>query len=402
MPSGRRQLLPWGEPLAGELDSVALAEIAAPVADAAALLATAAPAAVLEVGAARACPLPEPFCLLGDVAPSHRQAFAGRSVAQPAPLVARLRGVEMSGQGFLRWQDRLVESPLLRETPLTRAGREEQLQRFLLDAEVPLDVAAARLAARPLRRVEVPVTALVKTCADYYGHWLLELLPMIALTRAAGLPERRWLVAEPLPPFVPALLAAFGIERAALLGFRPFAERLLLDDLLLPSRGIVQGAPTEALEAMRRTVLGAFGLVAPARPPWRRLFLSRRETAAGNRPLVNRDEVTALLAQAGFEELLPERLSWREQLAVMSEAAVLVSEDGSLAHNALFAPSGTPLLFLCGPERAMAYQQAVAALRQQPLGLLVGRRRAGAFRAFEVPPAWLSEGLEQTLARRPA
>ena len=54
---------------------------------------------------------------------------------------------------------------------------------------------------------------------------------------------------------------------------------------------------------------------------------------------------------------------------------------------------GTPLLFLCSPERAVAYQQAVAALRAQPLALLAGRRRQGAFRAFEVPLDWLAEGL---------
>src|SRR5690606_15655992 len=116
------------------------------------------------------------------------------------------------------------------------------------------DEGPAAVRARPLRRLEEPVTLLAKSCCDYYGHWLLELLPMIVLARQAGLPPRRWLVAEPLPPFLPALLRPFGIDPADLVTFRPFAERLLAADLLVPSRGVVGGAPTPALEAMRRAV----------------------------------------------------------------------------------------------------------------------------------------------------
>lgn len=399
--AARRQLLPWGEPAPGELDSVGLDETAAPAES----LDSTATSTLLALGEAREVPLVAPVCLLGDVAQTHRQAFAARRVKQGAPLVARLREIEVTGQGFLLSAGRIVESPLLRETPLTPQGRAEQLERFLFGPEVAPGGGPAAVRARPLRRLAEPVTLLAKSCCDYYGHWLLELLPMIALARQAqarqpGLPPRRWLVAEPLPAFLPALLEPFGIGPADLVTFRPFAERLLVEDLLVPSRGVVGGAPTEALEAMRRQVLAHFRLE-PAVRPSRRLFLSRRETGPSNRPLTNRDAVARHLVERGFEELIPERLSWREQVAAMAEAALIVSEDGSLAHNALFAPEGTPLLFLCSPERAVAYQQAVAALRNQPLGLVVGRRREGAFRAFEVPPGWLQSGLETVEALVP-
>lgn len=390
--AARRHLLPWGEPAANEPDCVALEEVAPPAATLEQAPASLSPAS-LALGEAREVALPAPVVFLGDVAESHRQAFAGRAVKQPAPLLARLREVEVTGEGFLLQGGRIVESALLRETPLTPQGRSEQLERFLLGPGIAPAEGAQAVAARSLRRLQEPATLLAKSCCGYYGHWLLEILPMILLARRAGLPPRPWLVAEPLPPFVPALLAPFGIGEADLLRFRPFEERLQAADLLVPSRGVVRGAPTAALEAMRQEVSHAFGLAAAPRPS-RRLFLSRRLAEAGNRTLTNRAAVTAFLAGRGFEELLPERLTWREQLAAMAEAALIVSEDGSLAHNALFAPAGTPLLFLCSPERAVAYQQAVAALRAQPLGLLAGRRKDGAFRAFEVPLDWLAEGLE--------
>lgn len=400
--AARRRLLPWGEPAEGELDCVALAEIAAPADD---LATSDAPVAVRTLGEARQVALPEPFCLLGDVAQSHRQAFAARQVEQPAPLLARFRNVEMTGEGFLLHGGRIVESPLLREGPLSRQGREEQLCRFLFGAELSPSEGAARVAGRPLRRVEEPVTALVKSCNGYYGHWLLELLPAIAALREAGVAERLWLVAEPLPAFLPALLEPFAIGRRDLVTFRPFEEGLEIADLLVPSKGVVLGAPTAALDAMRRQVLAAFGLQ-PAPRPRRRLYLSRRAAGDDNRPLVNRDAVAAFLAERGFEEVLPERLSWREQVATLCDAREIVSEDGSLAHNALFAPKGVPLLFLTGPERAMGYQQAVAALREQPLGLVVGRRAEGAaagaaFKPFEIPLPWLAEGLESMRALVP-
>jgi capsular polysaccharide biosynthesis protein len=71
----------------------------------------------------------------------------------------------------------------------------------------------------------------------------------------------------------------------------------------------------------------------------RRIYISRQK--APRRHLVNRAEVGSLLKDAGFEKVFMEDLSFKEQVALMQEAAVIVAPHGAGLTNMMFCAPGT-------------------------------------------------------------
>ena len=83
-------------------------------------------------------------------------------------------------------------------------------------------------------------------------------------------------------------------------------------------------------------------------PTGRRIFISRRR--ASQRRLVNEEEVTGLLACYGFETVVTEELSLRDQAALFAQAEVLVSTHGAGLTNMLFSASGLKVVDMIEPR----------------------------------------------------
>lgn len=67
------------------------------------------------------------------------------------------------------------------------------------------------------------------------------------------------------------------------------------------------------------------------------------------RPLQNRKQVLKYLTKLGFRIVNPSKLTFTEQVEIMSEAKVVVSESGAALTNMIFCPSGTVLVELQRP-----------------------------------------------------
>jgi capsular polysaccharide biosynthesis protein len=80
----------------------------------------------------------------------------------------------------------------------------------------------------------------------------------------------------------------------------------------------------------------------------RRIYVSRRLTI--RRRIVNEAEVAAYLQQHGFEFHELEDLSFREKVALFSEAQIVVGSHGAGFTNILFAPTGLSLIALVEPR----------------------------------------------------
>jgi capsular polysaccharide biosynthesis protein len=76
----------------------------------------------------------------------------------------------------------------------------------------------------------------------------------------------------------------------------------------------------------------------------RKVYLSRR-LRGGRRPL-NEEEISAYLAARGFEIVLPEKLSFTEQVRLFQEASVVVAANGSSLMNAVFSAPGAEFYVL--------------------------------------------------------
>lgn len=77
----------------------------------------------------------------------------------------------------------------------------------------------------------------------------------------------------------------------------------------------------------------------------RRIFLARRT----GRNIGNADEIEAALANAGFEIVDPERLTFLEQVRLFREAHLIVGAMGAAFSNLIFCRPGTKVLALASP-----------------------------------------------------
>ena len=130
------------------------------------------------------------------------------------------------------------------------------------------------------------------------------------------------------------------------------------------------------------------------------LFVTRGEFArAAGRPvrvLANADDVEALATSMGFTSITPERLSWREQVAVFSKERIVVGEHGSAMKNLLFAPEGAIAVVI---NYLNSTQAMIAALKRQHYILIEaeGFDPAHHQKPFRVDLAKLRARLERAL-----
>jgi glycosyltransferase involved in cell wall biosynthesis len=179
-----------------------------------------------------------------------------------------------------------------------------------------------------------------------YCHWILDLLPRL----------RGW---ELLGGNLPLLLAGNGLASwqhqslAAVLGgdaeLRFYGSGCRVESLFLATASGTPGAVDPAAVTWWRRQ--ATPLMSP-QPAGRRLYVSR--AVAPKRRVTNETDVTAMVAELGFDVLRAEELSFADQVRVFSEASVIVGLHGAGLTNALFAPAGATLIEIVNP----AYPQA--------------------------------------------
>lgn len=78
--------------------------------------------------------------------------------------------------------------------------------------------------------------------------------------------------------------------------------------------------------------------------PWRKVYVSRK--LAPKRKAHNESEVEVILQKRGFEIVYAEKLSFSQQVQLMSETQVLVSLHGAALTNMLFLPKDSKVLEL--------------------------------------------------------
>lgn len=91
--------------------------------------------------------------------------------------------------------------------------------------------------------------------------------------------------------------------------------------------------PFECMTWLRREVYAHLDLTPDA--PWRKLYVTRRNAKV--RRLLNEEEVSAYLAERGYETVALEERPFREQVQLFAEAKEVVAQHGAGLVNLLFA-----------------------------------------------------------------
>ncbi len=171
--------------------------------------------------------------------------------------------------------------------------------------------------------------------ARAYYHWMTEALPRLHVAQRHGTAGTLLLPAHfARLRFVGETLAAFGVDRPVYL---PADKVTVVNHLNLATTTAPSGNFSDALFRDVGQRLKAH--FAAGKVPARRIYISRR--LASRRRIVNEDALLPVLARFGFETVAMETLSMADQVAVCSEAEILVSNHGAGLTNMMFmAPGG--------------------------------------------------------------
>jgi capsular polysaccharide biosynthesis protein len=202
-------------------------------------------------------------------------------------------------------------------------------------------------------------------CAFNYAHWITEVLPRINLfCRAGKLPDVPILVDEGLHKnLMESLRAVTGDSREIVIlpkgvcarvqhlahisvaGYVPFERRS--NRLKNHSHG--RFSPF-ALQSLRYSL--AEKITTPSSFRARRVFIKRN---SGLRNIINGYEIEELLIAHGFSVVEPEQLTFAQQVALFSDADVVVGATGAAMANLIFCKPTTKIIILISCYRHTSY-----------------------------------------------
>ncbi|RBP04550.1 uncharacterized protein DUF563 [Roseiarcus fermentans] len=168
-----------------------------------------------------------------------------------------------------------------------------------------------------------------------YGHYLLDMVPLIHLGARIGAPMLTWT----LKPWQRALIARLDVPVGLIEEIRP--RPVVVEHAIVSNR--MSGVSSQNVHPQHREAFGAIlanvrkavpGLETP-----RRVLICR--SLANSRNLLNRAEVIEALTPLGFAAIQPEKLSFDEQALTFAGAEIVVTEFGAAMANVMFCRPGT-------------------------------------------------------------
>lgn len=205
-------------------------------------------------------------------------------------------------------------------------------------------------------RTGLAVTA--EAPGNYY-HWLIDLLPRLALLKAVGggwNSYARVLINGSGAHYERASLAAMGLDANKIV-YVDSNDRFQIDSATIPSRD----DSSKAIAPWKVRILRELRDSLPngARESPRRFYISRR--SAPVRRIINEEKLRPLLEENGFEILELESLPWLEQVQLFSKAEVILAPHGAALANAAFCRPGTLIAEINTRESFKSYLRLASA-----------------------------------------
>lgn len=230
--------------------------------------------------------------------------------------------------------------------------------------------------------------SLLGSATSNYVHWLTETLPKLALIdEVEAYKNLPYIIDEGLHPNIMESVRHLNSEGREVIqlgrGEMLFVGRLIAispvayvpfdfkpginPDKLDINPGSALYSP-DGLQRVRQLLVDRLGEIAAE--PKRRLFLRR---TGNSRPMINSNEIEAMLQEHGFEIVEPESLSFANQVHLFSSAELIVSQGGAALGNIIFAPTGCHVIVLTtwSPYTIHYYFANLAALLGQRCTLIM-------------------------------
>lgn len=204
----------------------------------------------------------------------------------------------------------------------------------------------------PLLIEESPVFFFIYNVDNYY-HFIYDTLPYLFYYKLLKLkyPDLKLVCAtshptkKELPPFVTEFLQELGIQDIAMANNTCWYSKMFVGTSLTHGQ-----KSNEPCSIVAYTIWNTIRVEQQTTP--KRFYISRRSWIHGKthnmgtnyttrRKCLNEDEVVALLATYGIEEIFTELLTTKEKIAYFKHAELVVGVVGGGMCNLLFSPSST-------------------------------------------------------------
>lgn len=194
-----------------------------------------------------------------------------------------------------------------------------------------------------------------------FGHFLHDIVPQIRLVEEHLGRDISFLVVDDLMPIIRQILAklGYGEDRLVSIGEKRSAlcdELYCLSPATLCQKRLTMTSSNkfafrhydmalddDGVRFARQKLMGH-----KQNPkPQRKIYVSRRNAP---RHVLNEEELERALVDRGFEIVMPETLSLDGQIALFSETAFVVAQEGSALANMTFMQKGAKILSLRTPS----------------------------------------------------
>lgn len=173
-----------------------------------------------------------------------------------------------------------------------------------------------------------------------YYHWLIDLLPRLCLIQSSPRFEsfEHLLINGSHAHYEEASIRALGVRPGKIL-YVDARDRFHIDEAVIPSMDhfsrVIAPWKIEGLRALRDSLPRAQNTCS------RRLYVSRKRAAV--RRVINEPEFEKILRNAGFTAVELELCSWADQVAMFSNAEVVLAPHGAALANTVFCQPGALL-----------------------------------------------------------
>ena len=203
--------------------------------------------------------------------------------------------------------------------------------------------------------------SMIGQCSSNYAHWLTETLPKLPiLDLSAEHAEWPLIIDAGLHPNILASIELLNKNRRKIIQVERW-QPVRLNQLRVVSapgyeryvpQNLYATEPTayrnvfsyEALELLRTSVAGALG--ATGRPGAGRVYLARSSKSGNLRGLENAVEIEDTLRRHGIVPIIPESMSFQEQVATCLNSELIIAPIGAALANMIFAPQGCKVVIL--------------------------------------------------------
>ena len=205
-------------------------------------------------------------------------------------------------------------------------------------------------------RIAEPRLLVANSEKPNYGHWLLDIAPLIDLGARHAMPMLTWT----LKPWQRAVIARIDAPEGLIREIKP--EPVFLEHAIVSNRHsgkASQNAHPQTREVFARMLANIRGAVGAVETP-RRVLIVR--SLANSRNILNRAAMIEALQALGFTAIQPEKLSFDEQALTFAQAEIIVCEFGAAMTNVLFCAPGTKVIEIIAEGQHDPWSSHLAAM----------------------------------------